>query len=385
MSAATDQRLQALDTARGVAIALMILSHTVKGLVSFRMMPDLAIVPVHLLTKFSSSLFIIVFGLSVAVAYLPRADSYKWPEIRRGLWKRALIILVSYKLLTVVQMFERYEWSAIIDTLLWKRFPDFAEILHFYAWMVLLLSFLLPVWKRLSLWNQVGVAWGFALLSMILRPFEFGGLWQLKAILVEHRGAFCFGLLTRGSMVLFAMTVGEWLWSDKSRREQRVKTLGTASVILGLSALGLFAVENWDGLSRTATSLAKNFGKHPPREVFMTFSVGGALLLLGLTLKARGAVDRALWPLRILGRQSLFCFNAHLLVLFLGFRWSLGLRHEVSYAGALGLTLVNVVLCAAGAWGWERLKSFRKARHDDWELRTEVVPVPVLASPRSRR
>ncbi len=358
------------------------------------MMPELAIVPVHLITKFSSTLFIIVFGLSVAVAYLPRADTYRWPEVRRGLWMRALFILVSYKLLTVVQMFEHYDRETIIETLLWQRFPDFAEILDFYTWAVLLLSFLLPVWKRLTLWQQLGTAWGLALLSMVLQQFEFGGAWQIKALLVEQRGAFTFGILTRGSMVLFALAVGEWVWTDPLKRDARVKTLGTAALVLGLSALGYVLVDHWDNLGRMATRLAKNYGKHPPREVFVLFSGGGALLLLGLMLKLDGAVGRAFWPLRMLGRQSLFCFNAHLVILFLGYRWTLGLRHQVSYGQAIALTLANVALCAAGAWGWERLKNLRKARHahreeapaeqDEWQDRTEVVPIPVLARDRDR-
>lgn len=374
----------------------MILSHTVKGLLTFPMLPDFAVVPVHLVTKFSSTLFIIVFGLSVAVAYLPRAGTHRWPEVRRGLWIRALFILVSFKLLTVVQMFEHFDREIIIETLLWKRFPDFAEILDFYTWAVLLLSLLLPMWKRLTLWQQLGTAWGLALLAMVLQQFEFGGAWQIKALLVEQRGAFTFGIFTRGSMVLFALAIGEWVWSDALRRDARVKTLGTAALVVGLSALGYFFVDHWDNLGNITTRLAKNYGKHPPNEVFLLFSVGGALLVLGLVLKLDGAMDRVLWPLQMLGRQSLFCFNAHLLILFLGFRWTLGLRHEVSYGQALALTLANVVLCTTGAWGWERLKNARKVRHahahkeearaeeEEWQDRTEVVPIPVLVRDRDR-
>ena len=63
-------RIDAIDLARGIAIGLMILSHTVSGLIGIRNVPDWGMVPVHFLTKFSSSLFILVFGIALAVAFL---------------------------------------------------------------------------------------------------------------------------------------------------------------------------------------------------------------------------------------------------------------------------------------------------------------------------
>ena len=56
-------RIAAIDLARGIAIGLMIISHSVSGLVGIRNVPDWGMVPVHFLTKFSSSLFIVVFGI----------------------------------------------------------------------------------------------------------------------------------------------------------------------------------------------------------------------------------------------------------------------------------------------------------------------------------
>jgi len=54
-------RLEGLDAARGAAVALMLLSHTVKALLPFSALPEYAIVLIHALTKFSSTLFILVF------------------------------------------------------------------------------------------------------------------------------------------------------------------------------------------------------------------------------------------------------------------------------------------------------------------------------------
>ena len=80
LPAAEPRRIEALDLARGFAIALMILSHGVKGLLSFDDFPQWGLVPIHLVTKFSSSLFILVFGISLAVAFLPDVNTARWGD-----------------------------------------------------------------------------------------------------------------------------------------------------------------------------------------------------------------------------------------------------------------------------------------------------------------
>lgn len=395
VTASSSNRLDALDSARGFAIALMVMSHTVKGLLPFTALPDWGLVPVHLFTKFSSTLFLLVFGISVAVAYVPRVWTSQWPKVRRSLWMRGLLVLLSYKVLTLVQMFERYEREYIVDTLLFLRFTDFAEILQFYGWLLLLMPLFLPAWRWLSLWQQLGVAWALGFVGFLLREhYDFGGIWQLKAILVEHDDAFCFGLLTRGPMVLVAMAFGGILSADPVLQRQRMQTLSSAAVVLGIMGLTLFLGMYWDDLATVAPALARNYGKHPPRIIFMSFSAGGAFLLFGLIAKARGVLHSALWPFRVLGKQSLFCFNAHLVVLFVGFRWTMGLRHEVSYPHALALTGVNLLACGAGAAGWGWVKSaFKPARRraaihtvpeDEFDAeKTDVVAAQLV--PRARR
>src|SRR5690606_41624618 len=70
----------------------MILSHGVNALLPFSDFPAWGQVPVHALTKFSSSLFVIVFGVALAVAFVPKALDADWPRrrnrlLRRGLWE----------------------------------------------------------------------------------------------------------------------------------------------------------------------------------------------------------------------------------------------------------------------------------------------------------
>lgn len=361
-------RLEAIDAARGLAICLMVLSHTVKGLLPFKDIPDFGLVPVHLVTKFSSTLFLLVFGVASALAFIPRVGSASWPKARRRLLFRGLMILGWYKALTVVQMFERYGREYLVETLLWQRFPDFVEILQFYGWMVLLLPWFLPAFSRLTLWPQLFIAYAVGLSSYLLREnFDFFGVWQLKAIWVEQPGVFCFGLLSRGALVLFGLALGQTVLRE-GNRAQKVKQLSQALAVMGVVLLGTFYVWHWEALPKLHVALAKNFGKHPPNFPFVTFTLGGAMLLLSCFLRLKEPLSSFFSPLVLLGRGSLFCFNTHVLVIFLVYRWAFDLRHDVNYAQALGLTALNLFACGAGIWAKEHLEEW-------WEDQREETPM----------
>ena len=59
-------RIGAIDLARGFAVCLMILSHGTNGLLPYDQFPDWGQVPVHAITKFSSSLFVSAAGGAIA-------------------------------------------------------------------------------------------------------------------------------------------------------------------------------------------------------------------------------------------------------------------------------------------------------------------------------
>jgi hypothetical protein len=364
-------RVDGVDAARGLAIALMVLSHTVMGLLAFRLLPKYGLVPVHLLTKISSSLFILTFGVAVGLVYLPRVGTARWPEVRRKLWVRALVVLFWYKALTFVQMFERYGRDWMIDTLLWRKFPDFVEILEFYGAWLLVLPLLLPLLSRLSVWTQLLIAFAMAVTAELLRGrFDFFGIWQLEAIFIEHPDTFCFGLLTRGALVIAGIGLGSTL-VEHSR--ERMVSLAQGLVLVGLAALALFYLLYEKRLDQVFVGIAKNSGKHPPAMAFMTFSVGGAALMLGLILAVPPLLAPLLWPLRVLGKESLFCFVTHILVIFVGYRYLLGLRRDVTYQEALGLVAINLLVCGLGA-GAKRLVQSRLRRRKNEPIETAPDP-----------
>ncbi|MGE0528702.1 MAG: heparan-alpha-glucosaminide N-acetyltransferase domain-containing protein, partial [Bdellovibrionales bacterium] len=195
-------RLEAVDLARGIAVLLMILSHGVKGLLTFDDFPDWGLVPVHLITKFSSTLFILVFGISLAVAFVPFVGRPDWPKKRRKLLVRGLVVLFWYKVLTIVEMFHLYEREEIVDTLLYKTFPSYVEILGFYALALLWIPFVLGAWRSLPLTARIMTPFILAAASAWLHNhFHFWGNDVLKALLVEHRDYYTWGQLARAPLI----------------------------------------------------------------------------------------------------------------------------------------------------------------------------------------
>lgn len=361
-SAKAWQRLEGIDAARGIAIVLMFMSHCVKALMSFKMMPNYGIVPIHLITKFSSSLFILVFGVSVATVYLPKVNTDAWPRVRWGLIKRAFVVMFWYKVLAIVQMFENAKPQAMLDVLMWRRFPDFVEILQFYGWFILLLVIILPWWASMHWLGKILMVLSFGLSAYMLHTrFDFWGLWQLKAILVESPQLFCFGVLSRGTMALTGLLLGE-LFIQRTKEGPNADRLAWVCFALGLLGFILFAIQNHDQFGPVFIKLAKNWGKHPPNYSFVTFTFGGACLILAMCLTLVPKIRGLFVPFLAVGRESLFCFSYHIILIFVGYRYILGFRHDVNYPQALWLTSVLIFTAILAAAAYTQLKkSFKGA------------------------
>ena len=343
-------RIEAIDFARGLAVALMILSHGTNALLPFSDFPDWGQVPVHALTKFSSSLFVIVFGVALAVAFVPKAGSDDWPRRRNKLLLRGLVVLLWYKLLTVVEMYELHEREAIIDTLLYRDFPSFVEILGFYAIALLWVPFLLPLWAR----TPALLRWASPVLMALacwwlLENFGFWGVPQLQALIVEHPDYYTWGQLARGPLILLGLLIGGLLlraYDDPGRRT----ALAGGLVVAGVLALAVFAMLAGDDVVEEIRAIAGNAGKHPPGMLFMLYSVGGALALLGLAIAGGEMLARWLRPVTVIGSDALMAFAFHIVVIFVLFRDVLGYYQNVSYEYALLLTLLLIPATALFIW-----------------------------------
>jgi len=339
-------RIKAIDFARGVAVALMIVSHGVKGLLPFEDIPAWGLVPVHLVTKFASTLFFIVFGISLAASYVPYTESADWPRKKRKLLIRGMLILFWYKVLTIVEMFQQYKPGEIIDTLLYRSFPVYSEILGFYAIALLWLPFVIPLWRRIPAWLRWCSPMLCALTAWFLhRSFQFFGCESLHAILVEHENHYTWGQLARLPMVLFGMLIGGYFAEAWSRRVVVAFILLAASILLFI----VFYLTVGSGqVVAELFALARNEGKHPPEFAFVVFSAAGALGVVSASLYFGNQLAAWFKPITLIGSNALQAFIFHLSVLFVGYRFLLGYWHQISYQQALLLTLV--LLCLTALW-----------------------------------
>jgi hypothetical protein len=342
-------RIEAIDLARGCAVALMILSHGVNGLMPFEDFAEWGQVPIHLITKFSSSLFIIVFGIAMGVIFVPKSQTDDWPRRRNTLLLRGLVVLFWYKVLTVVEMYGVQEREAIVATLLYQDFPSYAEILGFYAIALLWLPFFLPLWARLHPAVQWTLPALMALASWyLLEHFGFWGIPQVQAIFVEHPDYYTWGQLARGPLVLLGLLLGGLVlrhYGDPRARMKLAGGIAAAAAALGVAFLA-FAADT--DMQELLVGIARNEGKHPPGLLFMLFSMSGALGLLALALAGGEGLARALRPLTLIGSDALMAFVFHLMVIFVLFRGVLGYYGSVSYEFALVLTLI--LIAATAAW-----------------------------------
>lgn len=344
--AAAKGRIEAIDLARGVAVTLMILSHGVNGLLSFDQFTDWGLVPVHAVTKFSSSLFILVFGIAMAVAFVPYTQAPDWPRRRLKLLLSGVVVFFWYKVLTVVEMMHLYEPADIVDALLYRRFPSYVEILGFYAIALMWVPFFLPLWCRMPLNLRIASPMLMAVCGYYLYTyFDFWGIEPLQAVFVEHDDHYTWGQLSRGPLVLLGLLIGGLIYRYYRRRGPRL-CLAAALLCAAAALLGSFALLAAPHIPAQLLAIAHNAGKHPPELPFMLFSVGGALLVLGLVLLGGERLAAALRPITVIGSAALKAFVFHIVVIFVLFRYLLGLWHNVSYLQALFLTLALILTTA---------------------------------------
>jgi hypothetical protein len=325
----------------------MILSHGVKGLLSFEQFTWWGLVPIHAITKFSSSLFILVFGVALGVTAVPVTATEQWPERRRKLWRTGLKVLLWYKVLTIVEMQHLHEPRQIFDALVYRSFPSYVEILGFYAIALLWLPLFLPVWARMpSVLRWMSPLFLAVASQVLFRASDFWGYGPLKAILVEHPDHYTWGQLSRGPLVLLGLCLGGLLGERQTARSHRLVAAGLAAG--GVAMFVVFFLLVGSSWQEALFAIARNKGKHPPELLFMLFSLGGAFLLLALALLGENRLARRLRPLTRIGANPLQAFVFHIMVLFLVFRTTLGLFHSVSYGVAL--TLAVGLIVSTSAW-----------------------------------
>ena len=183
---------------------------------------------------------------------------------------------------------------------------------------------------------------------------------QLQALIVEHPDYYTWGQLARGPLVLLGLLIGGLLL--RAHGDPRWRTLLAGGLVAaGALALAVFTLLAGDDVEGQVREIAGNAGKHPPGMLFMLYSVGGALALLGLAIAGGEVLARWLRPITVIGSDALMAFVFHIGVIFILLRDVLGYYQNVSYEHALTMALLLIPATAAFIWllQWIQRRSWR--------------------------
>jgi uncharacterized membrane protein len=372
--------VQPIDVVRGLVMVLMALDHTRDFWSPTPVRPeDVAHAPVLLfLTRWVTHLcaptFVFLSGCSVYLSAQQRGDRVAVSRflLTRGLW----LVLLEVAVLSVV-----LTWSYDLTLLL--------VIWAIGAGLVLLAGLLwLPRGVLAGL--TVAILAGHNLVPNLAPVTAANAGWALL-----HNAPFVLPVL--GHPVLVAYSVGPWLgvllagyvlgpWFQlpTPQRARRLRWAGAGLLVLfGVlrAANGYGDPAPWraqpQGLLHTALSFV-NVTKSPPSLLFVSLTMGVALLALGRAEAAAGRVSRAL---RTFGQVPLFYYLLHFGLLSgaswvwtgLAFGRPINLAFAptsawpAAYVPSLGRAyLVWIVVVSALYWPCRWYQQFKRRRTDWW-------------------
>lgn len=357
---ATRLRYRAIDTARGLALGIMVMSHAYRlmaGSVGFRQVDEPVWQLSLLIANATPSLFFLCFGAMLGVIYTDKRRSYDLRSHGWALFKRGVLVFVTYKLLVVLELRARgAPGPRVLAGLLYRTLAAWVEVLDFYAVVLLLSPLLIWLWRRLpsavKLLTPVALAWAFVTIQATPWPYE----WSVQQALLVGRLPFnTFPILPYLIPTILGLLIGE-----------NLKTLSADAgrwPVVGLCfAAALTLVVVWwaspEGGDRAGLiGIVSHKLKHPPRLSYLAFTTATALVLLGGCVATQGLRLEAPSiknPLEVLGRQSLFVFNFHYVAIFGVGGLMLGWIARLAGGQALAYAFTVLGLSIVGSALWER-------------------------------
>lgn len=362
-------RLRALDAARGWALVFMILLHSLSLFLDPEAPPRAyqILSVVFFFAKVATPLFIWVFGMTMAYVYVDQLnDPARFARFWRHMWVRAGWVLLSREFLVlVVDLGEGQPAGYILKRLLFLQAGSWIEVLNFYTVLLLVAPWLLRGWRVAPGWARLGAAVLMYGLGRLLAhvPVPELGL-AVKNMLVGYvPGA--FGEAQPDTFPVFQLSVfffGGLLAGEYLGRCVRARTF-TRLLVGGLILAGLGFVFSLlvAGLSpaRYITAIAYDQFKYPPSLPYLGYGLAMALVVSLVCVTLESIFELKLRPLRwveLLGRNSLFTFNFHYVLLFAVGGLGLDLLQHQSLARSLLGAGVVLLASLAGARGWDAVK-----------------------------
>ncbi len=365
-----------LDCARGTALLLMLVSHSLELFPGNLDAGDWArINAILLLTKAATPLFVFVFGTTMAFVY---SNQMLTPEgfakIKRRMWRRALFAFLSFEFLVIViETADKTPLASIWERMMYLRPGNWAEVLNFYIVVLLIGPWLMRWWRGTSKAIRILVVPVLYIAGSLFARLPVPSyLFVVKNIIAGYPPSGSpdipldtFPLLQLSSFYLVGLSLGEYLHAGQHiNRWRQAFRLAGACILLGL-LLSYFA--SGDSMIVYMKNLALDHYRFPPQISYVLF---GLASVLAVTLCCLWLVQVKNWtglPVRVielLGRHSLFTFNLQYILVFTVYQLMLGQLHRQTLLLSLVHTLIVTGACVAMVWLWERW----------WKMQARVVP-----------
>ena len=297
-----------LDFWRGLCLIDMILVHLIYADVQFglffgRVLTDY--------TRFAAGGFVFLSGLLMGVIFLPKAIAQNREIghaglVYRRIWARALkLLLVQYVTTTMLMLLDvptggRAAFThplRFVSDLFRCRIGD--DLLMLYVGMLVVTPLLLELLRR-RLWPIVACASAILFVYGTLHPWRVAFVHQGKFPVLLWQGVFVSGLLFTYGLRAF----------DLANRRSRAIVIGYLTVVF----LVIFQSANADELGLGRAWLHLRFWKIPLTfGEYLRYTVTTLLLMLGTnSFWRRLQYTRMTAFIRLLGRNSLFVYVAHL-------------------------------------------------------------------------
>lgn len=360
-----------LDCARGTALLLMLISHSLELFPGKVEGSDWTRINAFLLvTKAATPLFVFVFGMTMAFVYFDRILTREGVAVvKRRMWRRALFAFLSFEFLVlVIESAGKTPPIVIVERMLYLRPGNWAEVLNFYIVVLLIGPWLLQWWKGAPKVTRAVIVPGLYLVGTILARIPVPSyLFVLKNIIAGYAPSNASGtpldtfpVLQLSSFYLVGLSLGNYLHRQQQMKQRgRLFWLAGMSVVFGLL---LSYVTSGDPVHEYLRNMALDRYRFPPQVAYVLFGLSSVVAITLFWLWAAQIKNSTMLPIRIvelLGRHSLFTFNVQYVLIFTVCGLVLDQLRQQTLLWSVLDTLIIIGLCVLAVWLWEQWKGMR--------------------------